>query len=601
MSFKQRTHNCGDIRLSHKDSEVTLNGWIHRVRDLGGLWFADVRDRTGLVQVFIDPEKFPNRSDLRNECVVEFTGIVTERTEKNKNPDSPTGDIEIIVSNYQVLSASKPLPFPVSDEAQMESVSEDLRIKHRYLDLRRAKMYRGLAIRAAVNKRIREFLHGQTFLEVETPIITKSTPEGARDYLIPYRQTPGLWYALPQSPQQYKQLLMVGGIERYYQIARCFRDESSRADRQPEFTQLDLEMSFIHQEDVLSLNEAMVRHVINGVISEFGLDKEPVGDFPRMTYDEAMNTYGCDKPDIRFGLELFDVTESVRGCEFGVFKNAIEADGLIRGVRYPGGSILSRKEVGIVEDFCREFGTKGMASMAVEADGDGVDLGNGLKVRSSIAKFFTVDQLKAVVATAKAEAGDLLCFIADGYDAGNNVLYRLRLEIGDRCGLRDPRKLAYMWVLDFPLVEWDADGQRWSSMHHPFTMPKVEDLPSLDSSPGKIRAQAYDMVCNGSEAGGGSIRINQPDIQARVFTLLGISEATQQERFGHLLEAFSYGAPPHGGIAWGLDRLIMLLTDTENIREVMAFPKTGPGHDPMMNAPSSIDAQQWAELGLRLG
>ena len=600
MTFKQRTHNCGDIRLSHKDSEVVLNGWIHRVRDLGGLWFADVRDRTGLVQVFIDPEKFPSRTDLRNECVVEFTGNVAERSEKNKNPDSPTGDIEVIVTDYQILSASKPLPFPVSDEVAMAQVNEDLRIKHRYLDLRRASMYRGLAIRAGVNRRIREFLSDRTFLEVETPIITKSTPEGARDYLIPYRQTPGLWYALPQSPQQYKQMLMVGGIERYFQIARCFRDESSRADRQPEFTQLDLEMSFIYEEDILSLNEEMVRSVVNGVIRDFNLDKESVSEFPRLTYAEAMNRYGCDKPDIRFGLELFDITEHVKDSEFGVFNNAIEGDGCIRGVRYPGGATMSRKEIGVLEDFSREFGAKGMATMAVESDGEGIDLGDGLRVRSSIAKFFSIDQLKAVVKTAKAEAGDLLCFIADGYEMGNNVRYRLRLERGDRCSLRDPKKLAYMWVLDFPLLEWDADGQRWSSMHHPFTMPKVEDLHLLKTSPGKVRAQAYDLVCNGSEAAGGSIRINRSDIQAEMFTVLGISDETQQERFGHLLEAFSYGAPPHGGIAWGLDRLIMLLTDTENIREVMAFPKTGPGHDPLMNAPSSIDAQQWAELGLRM-
>jgi aspartyl-tRNA synthetase len=588
MTFQARTKHCGELRASHQGERVVLNGWIHRVRDLGGLWFADVRDRSGTVQVFLDPEKFPNRAEIRNECCMEFVGTVAERDEKNKNAESPTGAIEIIVESYQVLGPAKPLPFPVSDETQMVSVNEDLRIKHRYLDLRRAGMYRGLALRAAANRRIREFLNGQNFVEVETPIITKSTPEGARDYLVPYRQEAGLWYALPQSPQQYKQLLMVAGIERYYQIARCFRDESSRADRQPEFTQLDLD-------------EEMVKSVVNGLIEEFDLPKEKISDFPRMTFDESMRLYGCDKPDIRFGLELFEVTDLVKDSEFGVFKNTIEGGGQIRGVRYPTGASLSRKEVGVLEDFCREFGAKGMASMAVVNEGEGVEIGNGLKVRSSIAKFFTSEQLAAIATEAKAEAGDLLCFIADGYDAGNNVLYRLRLEIGERLGLRDPRKLAYMWVLDFPLVEWDADGQRWSSMHHPFTAPKSEQLDVLESETGKVKAQAYDLVCNGSEAGGGSIRINRSDVQARVFRLLGIDEKTQEERFGHLLEAFSYGAPPHGGIAWGMDRLIMLLLDTENIREVIAFPKTGPGFDPLMNAPSTIDAQQWAELGLRLG
>jgi aspartyl-tRNA synthetase len=601
MTFQARTKHCGELRASHQGERVVLNGWIHRVRDLGGLWFADVRDRSGTVQVFLDPEKFPNRAEIRNECCMEFVGTVAERDEKNKNAESPTGAIEIIVESYQVLGPAKPLPFPVSDETQMVSVNEDLRIKHRYLDLRRAGMYRGLALRAAANRRIREFLNGQNFVEVETPIITKSTPEGARDYLVPYRQEAGLWYALPQSPQQYKQLLMVAGIERYYQIARCFRDESSRADRQPEFTQLDLEMSFITEEDILSLNEEMVKSVVNGLIEEFDLPKEKISEFPRMTFDESMRLYGCDKPDIRFGLELFEVTDLVKDSEFGVFKNTIEGGGQIRGVRYPTGASLSRKEVGVLEDFCREFGAKGMASMAVVNEGEGVEIGNGLKVRSSIAKFFTSEQLAAIATEAKAEAGDLLCFIADGYDAGNNVLYRLRLEIGERLGLRDPRKLAYMWVLDFPLVEWDADGQRWSSMHHPFTAPKSEQLDVLESETGKVKAQAYDLVCNGSEAGGGSIRINRSDVQARVFRLLGIDEKTQEERFGHLLEAFSYGAPPHGGIAWGMDRLIMLLLDTENIREVIAFPKTGPGFDPLMNAPSTIDAQQWAELGLRLG
>jgi aspartyl-tRNA synthetase len=599
MNFNKRTKTCGEIRATDNETSVVLNGWIHRVRDLGGLWFADMRDRTGLVQLFLDPEKFPDRADIRNECCIEVTGVVRMRDEKNRNPDSPTGDIEIVISSYNILGAAKPLPFPVSDEAQMVSVSEELRIKHRYLDLRRASMYKGLAIRAAAMGKIREFLNARTFLEVETPIITKSTPEGARDYLVPYRIEAGLWYALPQSPQQYKQMLMVAGVERYYQLARCFRDESSRADRQPEFTQLDLEMSFITQEDILNINEEMVRYVVNGLIDQFGLEKEKISEFPRMTYAEAMRDYGCDKPDIRFGLELFDVTDEVAECTFGVFNGAIESGGRIRAVRYPTGASLSRKEVGVLEDFAKEFGAKGMASMAFVAEGEGVSLPNGLIARSSITKFFTPEQLNNIAKKAHAEAGDLICFIADGYESGNNVLYRLRLEIGDRLKLRDPKKLAYMWVIDFPLLEWDADGQRWSAMHHPFTSPKAEDLHLVATDPGKIRADAYDMVCNGSEAAGGSIRINNAEIQAQMFTLLGISAETQQERFGHLLEAFSYGAPPHGGIAWGMDRLIMLLLDTENIREVIAFPKTGPGYDPLMNAPSTIDAQQWAELGLR--
>ncbi|MEI7577510.1 MAG: aspartate--tRNA ligase [Armatimonadota bacterium] len=601
MSFRSRTHTCGELRATNAGETVTLNGWIHRVRDLGGLWFADMRDRNGLVQIALDPEKFANRAEIRPECCLEVTGVVTLRDEKTKNAEMPTGEIEVVLTSYTLLSPAKPLPFPVSDEAQMASVSEELRLKHRYLDLRRSYMYRSLAMRSSANQRLRNFLSARGFLEVETPIITKSTPEGARDYLVPYRQEAGLWYALPQSPQQYKQLLMVSGVERYFQIARCFRDESSRADRQPEFTQLDIEMSFITEEDILTLNQEMVREVVNGLITEFGLDKEPVGDFPRMTYAEAMSLYGCDKPDIRFGLELFDVTSIVSGSEFGVFQNTIESGGVIRGVRYPGGSGLSRKEVGVLEDFSREFGAKGMASISFIAEGEGVALPGGLIAKSSITKFFTPEQLQAIADAGKAEAGDLFCFIADGYEAGNNVLYRLRLEIGDRCGLRDPRKLAYMWVTDFPLFEWDADGQRWSAMHHPFTAPKTEDIPLLAETPGKARAQAYDMVCNGSECGGGSIRINQSDLQAQMFGLLGIDAATQEERFGHLLEAFSYGAPPHGGIAWGMDRLIMLLADTENIREVIAFPKTGPGMDPLMNAPSTIDSQQWAELGLKRG
>jgi len=556
---------------------------------LGGVIFIDLRDRTGLVQLTLDPNLFPNRNELRNETCLSCVGEIRERAEGTKNPRMSTGDIEVVVTRYTILGPAKPLPFPVSDEEQMQSVNEELRVKHRYLDLRRPSMYRRLALRAAAMRRARAYLDAQTFLEVETPIITKSTPEGARDYLVPFRQEAGMWYALPQSPQQYKQLLMVSGIERYYQMARCFRDESSRADRQPEFTQIDLEMSFVRQEDVLQLAEGMTRHVINGLIEEFQLDKEPVPPFERISYDEAMDNYGCDKPDLRFGLPIFDATSLFAETEFAVFRNVVESGGSIRALRYPTGGSLSRKEIGVLEEFAKELGAKGLGTLILEPS-----------LRGSISKFVTPEIGDALRAGMSAEDGDLLLFVADEYSATNNVLYRLRLEIGDRLKLRDPRVLKYIWVLDFPLVEWDADGKRWSSMHHPFTMPREQDLEFLETDPGRIKAEAYDMVCNGTECAGGSIRIHRSDIQARIFSMLSISPETQQERFGHILEAFSFGAPPHGGIAWGFDRFAMLLTDTENIREVMAFPKVANGYDPLMDSPSTIDPQQWAELGLRL-
>jgi aspartyl-tRNA synthetase len=603
MSFIQRTHSCGELRSKDAGRNVVLNGWAHRVRDLGGVCFVDMRDRTGLIQLMFDPTAFKTLSELRSECCLSVSGEVRLRSEAAKNANLPTGDIELVVTSYSILSPAKPIPFPISDEEQMKTVNEELRIKHRYLDLRRPAMYRKLAIRAAAIAKIRRYLDERDFLEVETPIITKSTPEGARDYLVPYRLQPGKFYALPQSPQQYKQLLMVSGIERYYQIAKCFRDESQRSDRQPEFTQLDIEMSFIKQEDVLHLIEGLTRSVVNELIEEFDLDKCPIAEFPRLTYDESINLYGTDKPDVRFDLRLFDVTSVAGACDFGVFRSTVEAGGMVRGVRYPGGAELSRKEIGELEALAKEFGAKGLATMAVtsgSAEEGVIATQSGFGVRGSIAKFFKPAELDEILKLSQAEAGDLLCFIADGYAAGNNVLSRLRNEIGGRAGLRDPKKLLFCWVLDFPLVEWDATTNHWSPMHHLFTAPKDEDLIYIDSEPARIRADCYDIVCNGMEWASGSIRIHRPDVQARIFTLIGLDEKTQQERFGHMLEAFSFGAPPHGGIAPGIDRMVMLLTDDENIREVMAFPKVGNGYDPLMEAPDTIDPQQWAELGIRL-
>ncbi|MER3413774.1 MAG: aspartate--tRNA ligase [Armatimonadota bacterium] len=589
MPFRKRTHYCGEPRPEHIGVEVVLNGWVHRIRDLGGLFFVDLRDRSGLCQLVFDVERFPDLHTLRGEFVLSVVGEVRGRSAETVNPKMATGEVEVVVREYEVLSPCGVLPFPISDEEQMSKVSEDLRIRYRYLDLRRPTMYRKLALRAAVVREIRRYLDERGFVEVETPIFTRSTPEGARDYLVPYRLEPGKFYALPQSPQQYKQLLMVGGLERYYQIAKCFRDEAQRSDRQPEFTQLDLEMSFVHQEDVLQIAEGLTREVCNRVIEEFNLDLAPVEQFPRLTYDEALSRFGTDKPDMRFGIELFTVTDIAADTEFRVFRSVVDAGGVVRGLVLPGGASLSRKEVAELETLAQSFGAKGLAQLPLR-DGKA----------GGVAKHVGEGAAREVLNRAGAKEGDLALLIADRETVANEALARLRNRIGDLLGLRDRRRLLFCWVLDFPLVLWNDEEGRWEASHHPFTGPKPEDIEWLEKDPGRVRADCYDIVCNGVEWASGSIRIHRADVQSRVFSLLGVDEETQKSRFGHMLDAFSYGAPPHGGIAPGIDRLVMLLLGEENIREVMAFPKIGGGYDPMMDTPNTITEEQWREMGLRL-
>ena len=581
------------MRSPDIDREVVLNGWAHRQRDFGDLVFIDLRDRTGIVQIVVDKKEAPElvaiANSLRSEFVLSVRGIVRARRPGTQNPNLPTGEIEVSATGLEILNTARGLPFQVSDEDQMRLVDETLRVKYRYLDLRRPTMYSMLELRHRAIKRIRDYMDSQTFIEIETPLFTKSTPEGARDYLVPYRLEPGLFYALPQSPQQYKQLLMVAGCERYFQIARCFRDEAQRADRLPEFTQLDVEMSFVEQEDVLQLIEGMTIDVVEN-LSEKRLPKP----FPRLTWDAALSRFGSDKPDMRFGLELVDLSDSMRSVDFVVFETALSNGGQVKAVRYPGGASLSRKEQDDLGSFCKEFGAKGLATIAVIQT-------DPVEVKTPLTKFLTAEQIQSVLTAVEAEAGDLICIVADPKSAVvANVLGRLRLEIGRRKGLRDPNVLQFAIVTDFPLVQWNEEGRRWDAEHHPFTMPYEEHLAYFDTDPSKIRAQCYDLVCNGQESGSGSIRIHRADIQARVFDLLGISRETQQERFGHILEAFAYGAPPHGGFATGIDRLLMNLLDEPNIREVIAFPKMGFGYDPLMDAPSTVDDAQLQELGLRI-
>jgi aspartyl-tRNA synthetase len=590
-----RTHTAGDLRASDTGNQVTLAGWVHRRRDHGGLIFVDIRDRYGVTQAVFNPDHSPEAhkvgEQLRNEYVVQVTGEVVARPPEMRNPNLSTGEIEVLVSEAKILNAARALPFVISED---ERVGEELRLKYRYLDLRRPRLQQNLVLRHKVINFIRTWLDQQEFVEVETPILLKSTPEGARDFLVPSRLHPGRFYALPQSPQQLKQLLMVSGFDRYFQIARCFRDEDLRGDRQPEFTQLDLEMSFVDMEDVLGLNESLVIELVRTTMPEKRFLRTP---FPRLSYDEAMNRYGSDKPDLRFGLPLVDASDILRGSEFRVFRSALDPestpDGTVKVLRAPGLASYSRKQVEELEAVVKALGAKGMPWVKVD-DAAGGTLSGG------IAKFLSEEETRAILAATEAESGDLLLFGADSWSVVVQSLGRLRLELGERLGLRDPNVFAYAWIIGFPLVEWDAEEGRWVAMHHPFTAPMDEDLEKMESDPGAVRAKAYDLVANGWELAGGSIRIHRRDVQRRMFELLAISAEQQQAQFGHMLEAFEYGAPPHGGIAWGLDRTVMMFAGEPNIREVIAFPKTAAGTDLMTAAPSDVDERQLNDLHIAL-
>ncbi|GEA19057.1 aspartate--tRNA ligase [Moorella sp. E306M] len=579
-----RTHGCGELRATDTGKEVTLMGWVHRRRDHGGLIFIDLRDRSGLVQVVCDPEAgpaFKKAEEVRNEYVVAVTGNVRPRPEGTANPRLATGTIEVEARELRILNRAKTPPFYIEDNI---AVDEALRLRYRYLDLRRPEMQDIMHLRYRTTRAIRDFLDSRGFWEIETPMLTRSTPEGARDFLVPSRLRPGEFFALPQSPQLFKQILMVAGIERYFQIVRCFRDEDLRADRQPEFTQLDMEMSFVQREDVLKLVEELMAHVFRET-----LGVELTLPLPRLTYQEAMARFGTDKPDLRFGLEITDVSDLVRDCGFKVFADAVARGGVVRGLCVPGGASFSRRELDELTQAAAAYGAKGLAWMAVTAGG----------VRSPIAKFFTGEELQELVARMGGREGDLLLFVADNEMVAASVLGALRLELGRRLHLYDPEQMAFTWVTDFPLLEYSPEEKRYVAVHHPFTMPMEEDWPLLDTEPLKVRALAYDLVLNGVELGGGSIRIHRRDIQEKMFSLLGFSPEEAREKFGFLLEAFEYGTPPHGGIAFGLDRMIMLMARRDTIRDCIAFPKTQSGTCLMTAAPSTVAPEQLLELHLK--
>jgi len=583
-----RTHTCGELRASHAGQTITLSGWVHRRRDHGGVAFFDLRDRSGLVQVTINPD-LPKESldlvtNIRMEWVLQIEGIVQLRPDGMKNPKMETGEIEIIAREVKVLNPAKTLPFMVSGDNDL--ADENTRLKYRYLDLRRERMTRNMVLRHKVIKFMRDYLDEKGFIEIETPIMFKATPEGARDYLVPSRVYPGQFYALPQSPQQLKQLLMVAGMDKYFQIARCFRDEDLRGDRQPEFTQLDLEMSFVHRDDVLALVEDLFTKMIPAVTPHKKLLSSP---WPKFSYTEVLERFGSDKPDLRFGTELIEVNDVFAKSEFRVFQSTLEAGGVIKCIIAPRSADMSRKEVDALTEVAKTLGAKGMPTLAITAEG----------VKGSASKFVTPEEVESLKSKTGAGVSDLIIFATDERKVANKVLGGLRLWFRDKLDLADKDMMAFAWVVDFPFFAYNEENKAWESEHHPFTMPKMEDLDKFDTDPGAVASDAYDMVCNGYETASGSIRIHRRDIQMKMFQMLGLSDEDIQSKFGHMLEAFEYGAPPHGGMAPGIDRLVMLLADEPNIREVIAFPKNQAGRDVMADAPSAVEPKQLKELHIK--